>query len=818
MRLSAATVRTLTAGIASAAVVFSLAVVSPQQATAAPVGSTVCPVKVSNHGDAAPHLNCTTVKQPKAITPATSGAQSPAPNPGSDMTNHGGQIMPTAVAYNVFWLPGSTHFESPGSSATDSSYEALLNRFFTDVGSSDYNLVASQYPGTNGSPTNAPQLRLAGSYTDTTAYPHAGSSADPLTDGDIQAAVSRAASTNGWTQDINHIYMIYTAFGIDECSSATSCNFPVTATGPDPTSGFNYCAYHTNFNGGNSIYAFMGDDASEQYAGAGCSIGSAPNGDTPADSEVSTASHEYYEAITDPHLDGWFHVDTSGEIGDLCAYNTGFTNSIGANLYLNGHPYIVQREWSNAVHGCSTDVNAGFTSNVPPSLTISKSGPATAVTGQTISYSITITNQSDTDAATLTTVSDTLPAGVTYVGGSSSPSPTSTSPLTWNLGTIAVHDAVTITYQATVSGPASISNCAGVTYDDELQITPIGPLAGCANTTISKGATSTAVVSSVNPSQFAQSVTFTATVAATAPASGTPTGSVEFFDGLTSLGTASLSGGQASLTTSALSVGSHPVTVVYAGDSNFLTSTSPVLTQVVTKQATTTTLVCAPPSPQVNQAVTCTATVTPTIANPTTPTGTVSFFVDGSITPAATVALSSGQAVWMSTFGGGTHTVVAVYNGDGNYLSSTSAPATETVACTVTITGTHSALTVTSGTTCVLNAHITGGISVAKGAVLDLENSTVSGSISANAPSTLRICGSHTGSISVSGATGFVLIGDPANNCPANTITGGITAANNKGGLVIIGNTVSGSITAAGNSGAGPLPGETTPIISGNHH
>ncbi len=170
----------------------------------------------------------------------------------------------------------------------------------------------------------------------------------------------------------------------------------------------------------------------------------------------------------------------------------------------------------------------------------------------------------------------------------------------------------------------------------------------------------------------------------------------------------------------------------------------------------------------------------------------------------------------MTTFGGGSHTVLAVYSGDANYLTS-SGTAPVTILCTVTITGTHTAITVTSGTTCLLNAHITGGISVAKGAVLDIENSTVSGSISASGPAAFRMCGSQTGSVVVTKSSGFVLIGDPANNCAANTVNGSILAASNTGGLVIVGNTVRAGVTSVNNSGAGPLPGETTPVVSGNH-
>jgi hypothetical protein len=99
-----------------------------------------------------------------------------------------------------------------------------------------------------------------------------------------------------------------------------------------------------------------------------------------------------------------------------------------------------------------------------------------------------------------------------------------------------------------------------------------------------KTATSTSVASSLNPSTFGQSVTFTATV--THAGSGTPTGTVTFFDVKTRLGSATLnSNGTATFTTSTLSVGSHSITAFYGGDSNFASSTSPILTQTVNSGA-----------------------------------------------------------------------------------------------------------------------------------------------------------------------------------------------------------------------------------------
>jgi hypothetical protein len=71
-------------------------------------------------------------------------------------------------------------------------------------------------------------------------------------------------------------------------------------------------------------------------------------------------------------------------------------------------------------------------------------------------------------------------------------------------------------------------------------------------------------------------VTFTANVS---PA--TATGSVEFLEGTTVLGTSALSGGSCSLTTSSLTADTHSIIAVYGGDATDLTSRSDVLGQAV---------------------------------------------------------------------------------------------------------------------------------------------------------------------------------------------------------------------------------------------
>src|SRR5207244_2886541 len=83
--------------------------------------------------------------------------------------------------------------------------------------------------------------------------------------------------------------------------------------------------------------------------------------------------------------------------------------------------------------------------------------------------------------------------------------------------------------------------------------------------TVNKASSATTVASALNPSVFGQSVTFTATVTATSPGTGTPTGSVVFKDGVTSLATNNLSAGSVTYTNSTLSATNHSITVAYLG-------------------------------------------------------------------------------------------------------------------------------------------------------------------------------------------------------------------------------------------------------------
>jgi hypothetical protein len=159
----------------------------------------------------------------------------------------------------------------------------------------------------------------------------------------------------------------------------------------------------------------------------------------------------------------------------------------------------------------------------------------------------------------------------------------------------------------------------------------------------------TTLTSSLTPSRYGQSVTFTAQVGGSA---GEPSGTVTFLDGATALRRLTLSGGQATLTLSTLSVGNHSATARYNGSVVYATDTSPVVSQGVIRALTTTTLQSSANPSAFGQAVTFTARVT--AASGGTATGTVTFkdgtsvlgtgTLNGGVATFLTEALSAGTS------------------------------------------------------------------------------------------------------------------------------------------------------------------------------
>lgn len=184
-----------------------------------------------------------------------------------------------------------------------------------------------------------------------------------LTQATFQGVITRALNVGGLPADPNGIYFLLTSPDVSLTTGTTSfCG--------------TYCGFHTSGTLGTTDIkvAFVGDPATKCPFRVGVPVCSAqtlsPNGNEGADAMANVMAHELNEAITDPHGDAWFHVDTAHENGDLCNFNFGTTftalNGAHANVVLSGRQFLIQQNWLNANGGgCAM----GFNSQAPTGLT-----------------------------------------------------------------------------------------------------------------------------------------------------------------------------------------------------------------------------------------------------------------------------------------------------------------------------------------------------------------------------------------------------------------------------------------------------------------
>ena len=126
-------------------------------------------------------------------------------------------------------------------------------------------------------------------------------------------------------------------------------------------------------------------------------------------------------------------------------------------------------DWTNSVavsstEGASADAEA-MTTVVQPILTLTKTGPATALINESFAYTITVTNTGNGVAGN-TVVTDTLPEGIDHV--SSDPAGTVSeedSTVTWSIGDLNPGDASTITLRVMGTTAGEKMNTVSATGD-----------------------------------------------------------------------------------------------------------------------------------------------------------------------------------------------------------------------------------------------------------------------------------------------------------------------------------------------------------------
>jgi hypothetical protein len=504
--------------------------------------------------------------------------------------------------------------------------------------------------------------------------------------------------------------------------------------------------------------------------------------------------------------------DGTSTIGTGTLNGSGQATLSTAALSVGGHSI-------SAVYGGDTGF-AGSTSTVVTQ-TVNQASSATSLAA---SVNPAIFGASVTFTATVTSTGGTPGGTVTFMDGAS----------TLGTGTLNGSGQATLSTATLASGNHSVtavyggdSNFAGSTSTVLTQ-------------TVNPTSSATGLVVSVNPATFGTSVTFTADVTGSG---GNPGGTVTFIDGATTLGTGTLNGsGQATLSTAALAVGSHSITAMYGGDSNFVGSASSVLTLAVNQNSSTTALASSANPSAVGGTVTFTATIT---VSGSTATGIVTF-KDGASTLGTSTLNGSGQATLSAAaLGQGNHNITAVYGGDSNYTGSTSAVLTQTVnqnSSTTTVSTAPNPSTY--GTSVTFTANVTGpggtptGTVTFKDGANPLGPGTLNGSGQATFSTSTLTSGNHSitavygGDGSFSSSTSSALTQTVNQTSSATSMTASVnpttfgTSVTLTANVTGTGNTPGGSVTfkdGATTLGSGTLNGSgqatltTSSILVGSH-
>jgi hypothetical protein len=174
------------------------------------------------------------------------------------------------------------------------------------------------------------------------------------------------------------------------------------------------------------------------------------------------------------------------------------------------------------------------------------------------------------------------------------------------------------------------------------------------------------------PLIYGQSVTFIATVSSP----GIATGEVAFMWSGYSLGSGTLdSKGVATLTRSNMNADTYPLTAVYRGDANNLSSTSGIMTLVIGQTTSSATLTSSPNPSNVGQSVTFTAKIlSPTVRAK----GPVTFTAGNTVLGTAQLGWNGEATLSISSLAAGSTTVTATYDGDSN-IKGSSASVTQVV-------------------------------------------------------------------------------------------------------------------------------------------
>ncbi len=299
-----------------------------------------------------------------------------------------------------------------------------------------------------------------------------------------------------------------------------------------------------------------------------------------------------------------FENETEGPSGVI---NFTFT----PNATLTADEFITATITPLVDNATTTLSTVGFSTAIRPTIAATSSdvsvsmsaSPNPVAPGGMLLFAIHVTNNG-TNAATGLSLSDLTPQGTTFTSFTAPSGWTATTPAAGGTGSISATSATlapnaTATFSLVVQVNSNLVDQATITNSASVTLTSTD--SNSANNSASQSVrvqvpetvvtTTTALASSLISAKSGQSVTFTALVSAATSSGAQPGGFVTFtIDGVSQapVSVSAIAGGLgATLTTSALSVGSHNVSASYSGDSNFTSSVSNTVVEVVSAATVT---------------------------------------------------------------------------------------------------------------------------------------------------------------------------------------------------------------------------------------
>jgi hypothetical protein len=501
----------------------------------------------------------------------------------------------------------------------------------TGVGGSNLSGLTFTYNGSSAAPVNAGSYDVVGTFAESTNY-LAGSATTTIT-------INRASPTLSWNQPGAIVYG--TALGASQLSASSSVagSFsysPVPGTVLPAGAGRPLAATFTPADAAN----YIGGSLSSTIDVNPAALVVRPNDAVkPFGAPVPAFSATY---------SGFVNGDTAASLAGTLGMST--TANAGSPV------------------GAYSIVPAGVSS---PNYTIAFVNGTLSVVRAAVGVSVSSTPQPSglDQPMTFTALVSAVPPGAG--------SPT---------GTVRFFDGTTLLGSVALASASASLTTAGLPaglhtiearYDGDGSFAPgSGTATHAVNS--AAGTPTVALSSSRNPANIGQSVTLTAAVSM----SGNPLGGVvQFYDGGVPLGSATISAGQARLTTTAFTAGSHAITARYAESADVPPVLSGVLVQSITdsgwKNRTTSLTLSASPNPApLGSSVVFTATVTGSTG--TMPGGRVLFMVNGQVAGNAAgeviVPTSGSVAHAVLSVPGlahGHHRVTTTYLGDSTYKGST---------------------------------------------------------------------------------------------------------------------------------------------------